>query len=1028
VQEAFFMTIHRSLRILLFILVSAPTPLAAQYFGRNKVQYERFDFEIIKTEHFDVHYYPAEADATGDAARMAERWYERFSQLFRHEFPKRKPLVFYADRPDFQQTNTTQGLISQATGGFTEGLKNRVVMPFPETYAQTDHVLGHELVHAFQYDLARDQAAAGGGTGFFRLPLWVVEGLAEYLSIGRHDTHTAMYLRDALERDELPDLDDLTNDPKYFPYRFGHAFWAYVGGRWSDSMVAVLYEVATDRGMSPAIRQVLSVDPDSLAANWKQSIEEKYQPLLAGRTPPAQAGTPILGGDEEDEWSLAPVISPDGTKVVFLSQLELFTIDLFVADARTGQILGKLTSSIRSPHFDALSFLNSAGSWSPNGDRFAFVTFSEGDNEIAIAEVADRKVVKTLHLGEVTAVHDVAWSPDGRTIAVSGMKGGITDLFTVDLESERVEQLTRDRFAELHPSWSPDGRTIAFATDRGSAGDLDLLDLPPMGLGFFDLSSGALRVERPFEGAKHINPQYAPDGESVYFISDRGGFSDIYRLDLATNEAYQVTRVTTGVSGITELSPALSVSRGSGRLMFSVFEDSNYLGFALEPGQAIGEPVDRSVTPLASAADLPPGPVNEDRVASYLGGPSRGLPRDQSFPASDYDPDLSLDFVAPPTAGVAVDRFGGGLGGSVGFFFSDMLGDKQMGIAAVANGGAKDVGGEIAFANLGARTNWGARGGRIPYRSVVAQTDVVPVDGQLVPVVDLILRRVYQTGAEFAAEYPFSQTRRIEGAAGFTRYDFDFDLFRTFFVGNVPAGTEERDLDELEPDPINLLTGSVALVDDYSFFGFTSPVQGGRARFEVGGNFGSLDFGTVLADWRRYLFWRPVTLALRGLHYGRYGPDAEDEDALIPLFLGYESWVRGYESGSFEGTECTVVDPGDEDGSCPEFDRLIGSRIGIVNAELRMPLFGAEEFGLLGKGFLPTELALWGDGGIAWTSDESPKFKFERRSVERIPVFSVGASLRVNLFGALVGEFYYAYPLQRPEHGGHFGFQIAPGW
>jgi hypothetical protein len=459
--------------------------------------------------------------------------------------------------------------------------------------------------------------------------------------------------------------------------------------------------------------------------------------------------------------------------------------------------------------------------------------------------------------------------------------------------------------------------------------------------------------------------------------------------------------------------------------MFSVFEDSNYLGFALEPEQALGEAVDRTVTPLASAAILPPGPPNEDRVASYLGGPARGLPRDQSYNPSDYDPDLSLDFVAPPSAGVAVDRFGAGLGGSVGFFFSDMLGDKQMGISGIANGGAKDIGGEIAFADLGGRTNWGVHAGRIPYRSVIARSGVVEVDGQQVPVVDLVLRRVYQSAAEFAAEYPFSQTRRIEGSAGFTRYDYDFDLFRTFFLGGGAIGTDEQDLSALEPDPLNLLTGSVALVDDYSFFGFTSPVRGGRSRFEVGGNFGSLDFATVLADYRRYFFARPITLAFRGLHYGRYGPDAENEDALIPLFLGYEWLVRGYSPGSFEGSECTPVE---DSTACPEFDRLIGSRIGVVNAELRMPIFGAEEFGLLGEGFLPTELALWADGGVAWTKDESPEFKFERNSADRIPVFSVGASLRVNLFGALIGEFYYSYPFQRPEDGGHFGFQIAPGW
>ncbi|NIP59699.1 MAG: peptidase S9, partial [Gemmatimonadetes bacterium] len=162
---------------LLFFL-ALPLPADAQYFGRNKVQYDDFDFQVLNTDNFDLHFYDRTSpEAIRDVGRMAERWYERLGRTFQHAFRSRKPLVFYANQPDFQQTNTISGSISQGTGGVTEGLKNRVILPFAETYGETDHVLGHELVHAFQYDLA--QARTGGGlTAINRLPLWVVEGLA----------------------------------------------------------------------------------------------------------------------------------------------------------------------------------------------------------------------------------------------------------------------------------------------------------------------------------------------------------------------------------------------------------------------------------------------------------------------------------------------------------------------------------------------------------------------------------------------------------------------------------------------------------------------------------------------------------------------------------------------------------------------------------------------------------------------------------------------------------------------------------
>ena len=137
--------------LLLFLI--APGLLQAQYFGRNKVQYSTFDFKVIQTEHFDVYYYERERVAAMDAARMAERSYAKLSKVLNHEFRERKPIILYANDADFHQTNAISGQIGEGTGGVTEGLKQRVVMPMTGSYKETDHVLGHELVHSFQYDI-----------------------------------------------------------------------------------------------------------------------------------------------------------------------------------------------------------------------------------------------------------------------------------------------------------------------------------------------------------------------------------------------------------------------------------------------------------------------------------------------------------------------------------------------------------------------------------------------------------------------------------------------------------------------------------------------------------------------------------------------------------------------------------------------------------------------------------------------------------------------------------------------------------
>src|SRR3954453_9429032 len=257
------------------IVAAAAAPASAQYFGRNKVQYKQLDFQVLKTEHFDIYYYPSEREGINVAARMAERWRARLGRALAHDLRGRQPLVLYASHPDFEQTNAIQGELSEGTGGVTEPIRRRIVLPMGGPRGGTDDVLGHERGHAFQYDITTRPGAPPGENGAFRLPLWFIEGMAEYLSIGPVDPNTAMWLRDAVrqsasgeKKDALPSIEDLEK-PKYFPYRWGQAFWAYVGGRYGDEVIPKMLSLAATVGNPDvAIEKVLGVKTKQLSDEW----------------------------------------------------------------------------------------------------------------------------------------------------------------------------------------------------------------------------------------------------------------------------------------------------------------------------------------------------------------------------------------------------------------------------------------------------------------------------------------------------------------------------------------------------------------------------------------------------------------------------------------------------------------------------------------------------------------------------------------------------------------------------------------
>ena len=1003
---------------------------AQDYFGRNKVQYRDFHFQVLKTEHFETYFYPEERAAVEQAAKMAERWYARLARVFSHELRGTQPLILYASHPDFEQTNAIPGDLGEGTGGVTEPFKRRVVLPLGGPLAETDHVIGHELVHAFQYDMAGigSHGPNSGAGGMERLPLWFIEGMAEYLSIGPVDPLTTMWMRDATSKDRMPTIKDLQN-PKYFPYRWGQAFWAYAAGRWGEHVVGEMLRTAMATGdYEAAFQRTLGASSADVSRDWQLALRKSAAAVRQQTRPVSDYGRVLERGSSEIEnLNVSPAISPDGTRLMFLSQRSLISVDLYLADAKTGKVLRKVVDTAVDPHFSSLEFIYSAGAWSPDSRRFVFSVVHSGQPELAILDVEHDRIEKEIPFPNLGEIFNPAWSPDGRSIAFSALVGGLTDLFLTDLKANTTRRLTNDAFADLQPAWSPDGRRLAFVTDRFSTRLTDL-DIGNYRIGVLDLASEQVTPVMAGAAGKNINPQWVSNDE-IFFISDRSGISDIYRAGLSGTDVTQVTNLTTGVSGITAISPGISYAPGPRRLVFSVYEDDRYNIYGSDQPTVLAGNVPTLLTGV-DAAILPPEQRATGLLAAVRANPMLGLPSTRNAQVQPYRARLSLDAVGQPYVGVGVDPYGTYAGGGMSLFWSDMLGNHNLGTAIQVNTGFnrgftdtfRNSGAQVAYTNLTHRWNWGVSAGQMPLLSGdISEGIGTAEDGTPVGVQQQTIWRQLERTADFVTAYPLNRVQRVELSGGYASISFDQETETIQFdpqTGQILSDSVAR---QSLGNPLHLAQTSAAFVGDNSVFGATSPIAGQRYRLQVTPTFGTLRMNTVLADYRRYFMPAQFyTLAARILHYGRYGRDAQDP-RLFPLYLGYPEFVRGYDLNSFNTSECTPT----ENGSCKEFDRLLGTRMLVGNLEFRFPLlrpFRGTSAKMYGP--IPVEVAFFGDAGITWNRGETPKFF----GTDGRAVTSAGVALRVSLFGVAVGQFDFVKPFQRTNRGWLFQFSLAPGF
>jgi hypothetical protein len=272
--------------------------LQAQYFGQNRVQYRDLKFAVIQTEHFDVYYHEGERVAALDAARMAERAYARLSRVLNHQYRERQPIILFASHSEFQQNNISD--VSEGTGGFTEPFRHRILLPFTGSYADFDHVLQHEIVHQFQFDIFARGRIGGGIQRLISVnpPLWFMEGMAEYLSIGPVTPETAMWLRDAALEGQLPSIEELTFNPNIFPYRFGHALMAYIGERWGDAAVGEVLHAVASAGLADGFRRAVGMSLEDLSDRGiREAAAVRHAPAQPPplQRHPAPVARPVTG-------------------------------------------------------------------------------------------------------------------------------------------------------------------------------------------------------------------------------------------------------------------------------------------------------------------------------------------------------------------------------------------------------------------------------------------------------------------------------------------------------------------------------------------------------------------------------------------------------------------------------------------------------------------------------------------------------------------------------------------------------------
>src|SRR6185436_11469450 len=744
------------------VQLAAQTPYVP-YYGKNKIHYDKFEWHIYTTDHFEIFYYPELEKHIERVAGYAESAYQQISADLKHDLSTKVQLILFKTHSEFEQENVDPQAGQEGVGAFAEPTQHRMVMPIDAPPDQLYGLIVHELTHQFEFDIIPQ--------GLIRrnVPLWVNEGLSEY-ERGQWTPLDLMMVRDAAISDIVPKMTETeaygnAGSARFVPYNLGHALFEFIEAKYGKEGVRQFVfslRKSVIGGGEDAYEEALKMKKDEFDQAFERYLKDRFKPFR-DKERPADYGRDLAPNREKTSFveaiSIAPSPSGDLIAAVTFNRKD-GEIDIILISSKDGSIVRDLTKGFdKDMGFDHIiqngeRFEMPWMTWSPRGDRLAYFVRTRKERTLVIQNVLTRKVEQRIDMKSVDEPESPAFSPDGKTIAFAALRGAVGDIYTVDLATEKVTNLTDDNFSDAGPTFSPDGKYLLYVARVSGNEKLFRLDIDTkkktqITFGTVDETAAQFIDDHTIvfsSTATDPNVPLEPD------VARNGNIYNIWTLDMRNGELRQYTDAVGG-----NWSPVVLNEGQASRIAFVSYYKGDYTLHTLERKE-----------PLHTAA------------VSDFGAPGAIIdfqaPLQHTLVASNMRKKKTFEKMfleGRPPVNVGVTNSGDVFGGT-SVTFGDVLGDKQFNFTAASIAQYRTF--ALSYVSVGQRFQYAIQG----YSQTLfyyGQLGGLFYDPSYAPFISRDQAQSTQTirGGSVIGIYPFNTFHRVEVSGGFMNIDQTFN-------------------------------------------------------------------------------------------------------------------------------------------------------------------------------------------------------------------------------------------------------------
>lgn len=429
-------------------------------FGQNRVQYKEFLWQYYESDHFKIYFNQGGQNIGRFIAQMAEYDLDAVQDLLDYKLNTKPELIIYNTLSDFNQSNFAIGNeITYNIGGHTKIIGNKLFLYFDGNHqhlrVQIREGLGKMLISSMIFGSNLQEIVQNAV--LLNLPDWFVDGLASY--IGQDwSAELDNALREGITSGKFEKFNKLTGEEARFA---GHAFWYYIAEKYGEANIPnLLYLIRINRSLENGFLFVLGTSTDQAISDWYHHYSSRYAQEAKGKTAPDDKRMVERKTKKNLVYHNAR-ISPDGKQMVFATDdYGKYKVYLQALDSKKAK---KIKKGGLKTHTMATDLNYPLMMWSPDG-KVVGVIYEKRARTFIMTYNLDENKKEEKEITRFQRITDAAFGKDNRTIVLSAINKGQSDIYVYYLNNARLEQITNDYYDDANPRF--------IKTDNGYEGIL----------------------------------------------------------------------------------------------------------------------------------------------------------------------------------------------------------------------------------------------------------------------------------------------------------------------------------------------------------------------------------------------------------------------------------------------------------------------------------------------------------------------------------------------------------------------------